>query len=184
MILSWLERYLLVHRNTGPHYICLFEKRIQVPQNDGEKNIALLFSGGIVKLNRRIDLPFPPQIGMSVSDFIEFPSQAKNTESVDGVNFISGPIESVHWNNTWKRFECNVAPTQLSDKSELGSAIIKHMLDGWKSPPSDSVGARAIGEFLTQCRAEIENKEKETGNQLEVDREWVEKVQKIYRNAI
>lgn len=86
-----------------------------------------------------IVLPFPPYVGMSVSDDFSpiDPSEWDKKDHEFG-NFYSGQIEKVHWNNVSKSFDCEVTPlylnnyTGMSEEKRLGAVIANREQCGWK----------------------------------------------------
>ena len=94
LMLVWAlpHRILKAIKKSGPRYQCVFEKNIQIPKDLFPEKYRVLFAFGTT-LKKRVNLPFPPQQGMSVSEFVDLPITTKNIEEDD--------IDSVYFD--WER---------------------------------------------------------------------------------
>ena len=168
----------------SPTYRCVVTKNIIVPQKDWSWGLAT--SGGIFELAKVVDLPFPPQIGMSLSEFTELAVLSpKDGSYVDGLKFHSGRIENINWNNDRKQFECMVAAHELSSIDELGVMLVKHVVGGWSADryAPDSIANNAIRASLERWLREIDDRERGTHQSLTADREQLDRAHKILRHS-
>src|SRR5215469_13080622 len=69
---------------------------------------------------KSIILPFPPYVGLSVSDHILY---GENKEDEEYTEFYSDKIEKVEWNNFGNTFVCSVTPYQMIPQDILGRVI-------------------------------------------------------------
>lgn len=184
LIIGFVGVWVMLRRFSGkfekslPRYICLFEKDIQKPENLNTEKYKIAFLFGIT-LKKRVVLPFPPQHGMSVSELEDIPVRpvTAKEDAIEDINFDSGEIEHVRWDNSRKTFTCKVAPYQITNEDELGLVLTKGIARGWKI--NGDGAKRAIEDFLDKWKDEIEQKEKETGSLLAVDREELEKIKVV-----
>jgi hypothetical protein len=170
----------LISVNLRPTYRCVLKKDIIIPRKDIQ-GLALAIIDGTYNLTKSVDLPFPPQIGMSLSDFTQLDILSPSDKSyVDGTRFDSGRIENINWNHNWKQFECTVGAHELPDIEELGVTLIKHIVGGWKlEQERDPTADNAIDAFLARWRQEIEHIEREKQQSLDIDRRELDRAHKI-----
>ena len=143
--------------NKSNKYICFFRMDIYSAKSDG-------YDRPEVRLKQKatnIVLPFPPYIGMSVSDdFSAIDPLDLDTKDRDFGYFYSGKIEKVHWNNDSKSFDCEVTPlylnnyyTGMSEEKRLGAVIANHEQNGWKIDGYDPKAEKALEQWKAQEEA-------------------------------
>ena len=186
LAILWWRFPQIISASLKPTYRCIFKKNIVVPERDFHESVGLIMRGGVCDLTKVVDLPFPPQIGMSLSDFTELSILSPEDKSyVDGMKFESGKIEDLNWKHDRRVFECIIADYELSGKAELGAVLAKHVVGGWsvKGSISISITKDAIDEFLATWLKRIEDKENETHQPLPVDRKELNRVHVILRHS-
>jgi hypothetical protein len=166
-------RKMLGSKEKEPMLSCIIMKNIIVPQKDWS-SAGMAVISGTFDLTRSVELPFPPQIGMSISDTI---SHMGYTTA-----FHSGKIENINWHNVSHRFECTVAAHELSSIEELGAILIRHIaFGGWSFGQKWNRNAtNAIKAHLARWQQEIADLEREGHRSFDVDREMLSKAHKFF----
>lgn len=177
MILWWLPQ--LIKKTISPLYNCILEKNIELPENVVPEEYKIPFMFGI-ELKKKVALPFPPQIGMSISEFVDvLPPKNKNDMDGKSVKFISENIERIHWDNSNKVFTCSVTTHKLSQEKELGLILAGALSRGWKLSNDGAIDI--IKDSLSRWETEILRKESVDGKTLDADREYLNEIREIIK---
>ncbi|MDP2161294.1 MAG: hypothetical protein Q8K02_12470 [Flavobacterium sp.] len=131
----------------GKIYLCIFVKDISYPKYKTPNEIII--GGGVMgteQVSRRLELPFIPYIGMQISQVLfgikkkkskyHLIKRPEDNEYDYLYEFNSGSIEKVLWSRSSVdsngMFKCTVKGLEITNDEDVGAALLKVMLDGWK----------------------------------------------------
>lgn len=184
VVLGFLFLAVLIKKNkpSPPRYLCIIEKRFPLPNCETpelETNKITPFSYSLAELNepkliRKIYLPFPPQIGMEVSDVFELPNIRSKKEERETRTFTSGKLEQVRWDNN--RFVCGTAAHQVDELSNYGNTILAFIRIGWKATCLGSFGEDRARDALNAFEISMKATETKKGEALLVDKEILDDI--------
>jgi len=127
-------------------YVCVFRKEIYGVDDDVMPVVTLR------QKPKDVILPFPPYVGLSVSDGI---LHRENREDKEYTEFYSGKIEKIYWNNAANIFTCEVASLKIERLDILGGVIDNYERhDGWIIDGHNPEAEKALEEWRTQRAAE------------------------------
>ncbi len=132
-----------------PVYRCKFERTVIPYGKDSEHSPG---SVRLVAAQDFIELPFPPYIGLEISDDLE---KVKYDERRD-MPFYSGKIINVQWNNFASVFFCKAEPHMMAEGNVLAAVLHMHIRQGWKPGFLGDEDRRALEEW--QALEETKNR--------------------------
>ena len=121
-------------------YVCVFRKEIY--SDDDRLPVVTLR-----QKPKNIILSFPPYVGLYVSEGIW------KEEEEEYINFYSGKIEKVEWNNSGNIFTCTVTQHKMMPQDILGEVIDHCEQNGWIIDGHDPKAKKALEDWRTQRAA-------------------------------
>lgn len=143
--------YYLIEKKLeeGKKFSCIFKKNVTIhknPNSDEEDNLVVL-------LERKIDIPFQPFLGLNYGDLIAIKEKYHYPEE-----FFSGSVKEIHYDAFSSLFTCTTEPTKnCSDNYKyFVNSVLTLLKAGWCISYADREIVNEIKQRLNQWQKEVE----------------------------